>query len=99
LGDVVEPAADIARLRARRFSGSIDSGGTCRQSTPVLQRIVGLSGGDRSTDRRRFRLRGCAGNGRLVTADLVVDVEEGVHLQGSLGGFSHYTGVGLGLMF
>lgn len=35
----------------------------------------------------------------LVTADLVVDVEEGVRLQGSLGGFSHYTGVGLGLMF
>jgi hypothetical protein len=35
----------------------------------------------------------------LVTPDLVVDVEEGVRLQGSLGGFSNYTGVGLGLMF
>ena len=35
----------------------------------------------------------------LVTPDLVVDVEEGVRIQGSLGGFSHYTGVGLGLMF
>lgn len=35
----------------------------------------------------------------LVTADLVVDVEEGVRLQGSLGGFANYTGVGLGLLF
>lgn len=35
----------------------------------------------------------------LVTADLVVDVEEGVRIQGALGGFSHYTGVGLGLLF
>jgi len=35
----------------------------------------------------------------LVTPDLVVDVEEGVRLQGRLGGFSNYTGVGLGLMF
>ena len=35
----------------------------------------------------------------LVTADLVVDVEEGVRLQGNLGGFSNYTGVGLGLLF
>ena len=35
----------------------------------------------------------------LVTPDLVVDAEEGVRIQGSLGGFSHYTGVGLGLLF
>ena len=35
----------------------------------------------------------------LVTPDLVVDVEEGVRLQGTLGGFSSYTGVGLGLLF
>ena len=35
----------------------------------------------------------------LLTPDLVVDVEEGVRIQGSLGGFSNYTGVGLGLMF
>lgn len=35
----------------------------------------------------------------LVTPDLVVDAEEGVRIQGSLGGFSNYTGIGLGLMF
>ena len=35
----------------------------------------------------------------LATPDLVLDLEEGVRIQGSLGGFSHYTGVGLGLMF
>lgn len=35
----------------------------------------------------------------LVTPDLVVDVEEGVRVQGSLGGFSNYTGVGLGVLF
>jgi hypothetical protein len=35
----------------------------------------------------------------LVTRDLVVDVEEGARIQGRLGGFSNYTGVGLGLMF
>jgi len=35
----------------------------------------------------------------LVTPDLVVDAEEGVRIQGSLGGFSSYTGIGLGLMF
>lgn len=34
----------------------------------------------------------------LVTPDLVVDVEEGVRVAGSLGGFSNYTGVGLGVM-
>jgi hypothetical protein len=35
----------------------------------------------------------------LLTPDLVVDVEEGVQIAGSLGGFSHYSGLGLGLMF
>ncbi|HVC29675.1 MAG TPA: transporter [Steroidobacteraceae bacterium] len=35
----------------------------------------------------------------LVTADLEVDLEEGARVQGNLGGFSNYTGVGLGLMF
>jgi len=35
----------------------------------------------------------------LATPRLVVDVEEGVRIQGALGGFSNYTGVGLGLMF
>jgi outer membrane putative beta-barrel porin/alpha-amylase len=34
----------------------------------------------------------------LVTPDLVVDLEEGVRIRGSLGGFSNYTGMGLGLM-
>ena len=35
----------------------------------------------------------------LVTPALVVDLEEGVRIQGSLGGFSNYTGLGFGLMF
>lgn len=35
----------------------------------------------------------------LLTPDLVVDVEEGVRLQGGLGGFANYTGVGLGVLF
>ncbi len=35
----------------------------------------------------------------LVTSDFEVDLEEGVRLQGNLGGFSNYTGVGLGLLF
>lgn len=35
----------------------------------------------------------------LATPRLVVDVEEGIRIQGALGGFSNYTGVGLGLLF
>lgn len=35
----------------------------------------------------------------LVAPDFQVDLEEGVRIQGDLGGFSNYTGVGLGLMF
>lgn len=35
----------------------------------------------------------------LVNPDFEVDLEEGVRIQGDLGGFSNYTGVGLGLMF
>jgi hypothetical protein len=35
----------------------------------------------------------------LATPRLVVDVEEGVRIHGSLGGFSNYAGVGLGLLF
>lgn len=35
----------------------------------------------------------------LVTPDFELDMEEGVRLQGALGGFSNYTGVGLGLLF
>jgi hypothetical protein len=35
----------------------------------------------------------------LATPDLVVDLEEGVRIQGDLGGLSNYTGVGLGLLF
>ncbi len=34
----------------------------------------------------------------LVDPDFEVDLEEGVRLQGQLGGFSSYTGVGLGLL-
>ncbi|MBW4049887.1 MAG: transporter [Proteobacteria bacterium] len=34
----------------------------------------------------------------LLTPDFEVDLEEGVRIQGSLGGFSNYTGVGLGLL-
>ena len=35
----------------------------------------------------------------LVDPDFEVDLEEGVRIQGALGGFSNYTGVGLGLLF
>lgn len=35
----------------------------------------------------------------LVSPDFEVDLEEGLRLQGDLGGFSHYTGAGLGLLF
>ncbi|MGC8522424.1 MAG: transporter [Steroidobacteraceae bacterium] len=35
----------------------------------------------------------------LVTPDFEVDLEEGVRIQGNLGGFSNYTGAGLGLLF
>ena len=35
----------------------------------------------------------------LLGRRLEVDLEEGVRLQGMLGGFSRYTGVGLGLLF
>lgn len=34
----------------------------------------------------------------LLTPDFEVDLEEGVRIQGTLGGFSNYTGVGLGLL-
>jgi hypothetical protein len=34
----------------------------------------------------------------LLTPDFEVDLEEGVRVQGDLGGFSNYTGVGLGLL-
>jgi hypothetical protein len=34
----------------------------------------------------------------LLTPDFEVDLEEGVRVQGNLGGFSNYTGVGLGLL-
>lgn len=34
----------------------------------------------------------------LLAPNVVVDVEEGVRLQGSLGGFSNYTGAGFGLL-
>ena len=34
----------------------------------------------------------------LVDPDFEVDLEEGVRIQGALGGFSNYTGVGLGLL-
>jgi hypothetical protein len=35
----------------------------------------------------------------LVTPRFEVDLEEGVKIQGNLGSFSHYTGVGTGLLF
>lgn len=35
----------------------------------------------------------------LVTPHLEVDLEEGMRIQGNLGGFAHYTGIGIGLMF
>ncbi len=35
----------------------------------------------------------------LITPSFEVDLEEGVRIQGMLGGFSHYTGVGIGLFF
>ncbi len=35
----------------------------------------------------------------LVNPNFEVDLEEGVRVQGDLGGFSNYTGVGLGMMF
>ena len=35
----------------------------------------------------------------LITPSFEVDLEEGVRIQGNLGGFSHYTGVGMGLLF
>ena len=35
----------------------------------------------------------------LITPSFEVDLEEGVRIQGDLGGFSHYTGVGIGLLF
>jgi hypothetical protein len=35
----------------------------------------------------------------LLTADFEVDLEAGVRVQGDLGGFSRYTGVGFGLQF
>jgi hypothetical protein len=35
----------------------------------------------------------------LATPHMVIDVEEGVRIQGTLGGFSSYTGVGIGLLF
>lgn len=35
----------------------------------------------------------------LVTRSLVIDLEEGVRIQGGLGAFSNYTGAGLGLLF
>ena len=35
----------------------------------------------------------------LLAPDIEVDLEAGVRLQGNLGGFSHYVGAGIGLMF
>ncbi len=35
----------------------------------------------------------------LINDNFEVDLEEGVRLQGDLGGFSNYTGVGLGVLF
>jgi len=45
---------------------------------------------------------GCDSDGGvqyLVTRNLEVDLEEGRRLQGNLGGFTDYTGIGLGIMF
>lgn len=35
----------------------------------------------------------------LLSPDVEIDLEEGVRIQGALGGFSNYTGVGVGLLF
>ncbi len=35
----------------------------------------------------------------LINPDVEVDLEEGVRMQGNLGGFSHYTGFGMGILF
>lgn len=68
-------------------------------STSRLQAFGEIYSQSHSGDLQGWGTDADAGLQYLATSDLVVDLEEGVRVQGNLGGFSHYTGVGLGLMF
>lgn len=68
------------------------------QSTARLQFYAELDGQSHSGYRRGWGSDADGGVQYLLTPDFEVDLEEGVRIQGSLGGFANYTGVGLGLM-
>lgn len=68
-------------------------------STSRLQAFGEIYSQSRSGHLQGWGTNADAGLQYLATPDLVLDLEEGARIQGNLGGFSHYTGVGLGLMF
>lgn len=69
------------------------------ESTSRLQFYGEIYGQSESGYRQGWGTDADGGLQYLITPDFEVDLEEGVRLQGSLGGFSNYTGVGLGVMF
>jgi len=69
------------------------------ESSPRLQFYAEVYGQSHSGYRQGWGSDADGGLQYLVTPDFEVDLEEGVRMQGDLGGFSNYTGVGLGLMF
>lgn len=68
------------------------------QSTSRLQFYAEIYGQSHSGYRQGWGSDADGGVQYLLTPDFEVDLEEGVRMQGSLGGFSNYTGVGLGLL-
>ncbi len=68
------------------------------ESTSRLQFYGEIYGQSHSGYRHGWGSDADGGLQYLVSPDFEVDLEEGVRIQGSLGGFSNYTGVGLGLL-
>lgn len=68
------------------------------QSTSRLQFYAEIYGQSHSGYLQGWGTDADGGVQYLLTPDFEVDLEEGVRIQGSLGGFSNYTGVGLGLL-
>ena len=69
------------------------------QTGPALQFYAEAYGQSHAGYRQGWGSDFDGGMQYLLGRRLEVDLEEGVRLQGMLGGFSRYTGVGLGLLF
>lgn len=69
------------------------------QSSPRLQFYAEVYGQSHTGHGQGWGSDADGGVQYLITRRFEVDLEEGVRLQGNLGGFSHYTGAGMGLLF